>query len=201
MKKIMVMCGVLAAFGTTALAAGDEDALSGRLKADFRTKGIAGLARLDQDAVQATCTQHHPEDLPRALVKYLETQQLAGVRYPADGKYLGDWKKGEALAQDGRGMTWSDSPDSPVGGNCYNCHQLAPQEASFGTIGPSLRHYGKIRGNSAAMQQYTYSKIYNAKAYNLCTNMPRFGHVGALTEAQIKDLVALLLDPESPVNK
>jgi sulfur-oxidizing protein SoxX len=31
--------------------------------------------------------------------------------------------------------------------------------------------------------------------------MPRFGHVGALVDSQIKDLVALLLDPESPVNK
>ncbi|MEO8136346.1 MAG: sulfur oxidation c-type cytochrome SoxX, partial [Betaproteobacteria bacterium] len=31
--------------------------------------------------------------------------------------------------------------------------------------------------------------------------MPRFGHNGILTEKQIKDVVALLLDPESPVNK
>jgi sulfur-oxidizing protein SoxX len=31
--------------------------------------------------------------------------------------------------------------------------------------------------------------------------MPRFGHFGALTEQEIKDLVALLMDPESPVNK
>ena len=31
--------------------------------------------------------------------------------------------------------------------------------------------------------------------------MPRFGHSGILTEAQIKDVVALLMDPESPVNK
>jgi sulfur-oxidizing protein SoxX len=31
--------------------------------------------------------------------------------------------------------------------------------------------------------------------------MPRFGHAGALGEKQIQHLVALLLDPESPVNK
>ena len=31
--------------------------------------------------------------------------------------------------------------------------------------------------------------------------MPRFGHKGILTEEQIKDVVALLIDPESPVNK
>jgi sulfur-oxidizing protein SoxX len=31
--------------------------------------------------------------------------------------------------------------------------------------------------------------------------MPRFGHNGVLTEEQITDLVALLLDPASPVNR
>ena len=51
------------------------------------------------------------------------------------------------------------------------------------------------------MQKYTYNKIFNAKAYNACSEMPRFGHVDALKPEQIKDLVALLLDPESPVNK
>jgi sulfur-oxidizing protein SoxX len=51
------------------------------------------------------------------------------------------------------------------------------------------------------MQKYVYSKIYNAKSYNVCSEMPRFGHVGALKPEQIRHLVALLLDPESPVNK
>ena len=31
--------------------------------------------------------------------------------------------------------------------------------------------------------------------------MPRFGHTGVLTEAQVRDVVALLMDPNSPVNK
>ena len=37
-------------------------------------------------------------------------------------------------------------------------------------------------------------------AYNACSGMPRFGHAGVLTPAQIRDLMALLLDPKSPVN-
>jgi hypothetical protein len=32
------------------------------------------------------------------------------------------------------------------GGNCYNCHQISKEEISFGTIGPSLYNYGKLRG-------------------------------------------------------
>jgi sulfur-oxidizing protein SoxX len=51
------------------------------------------------------------------------------------------------------------------------------------------------------MQKYAYGKIYNAQAYNACTNMPRFGHNGILTEAQMRDVTALLMDPASPVNK
>jgi len=169
------------------------------LKRDFKTKGIATADRLHEDGVQAICnrTSDHP---PKAVAERLEKDQLDGVRYPVDGKLMGDWKAGEKLAQSGRGMTWSDSAGVPGGGNCYNCHQIGPQETSFGTIGTSLYQYGKLRGNTPETQKYTYAKIWNAKAFNLCSAMPRFGHAGALTEAQIKDLVALLLDPQSPVN-
>ena len=93
------------------------------------------------------------------------------------------------------------SPPGVAGGSCYNCHQLSPAEASYGTIGPSLLAFGKVRGNTTEVQRYVYGKIYNAKAYNLCSQMPRLGASGTLTPEQIKDLVALLLDPASPVNK
>jgi sulfur-oxidizing protein SoxX len=98
-------------------------------------------------------------------------------------------------------MTWSDRAGTPAEGSCYNCHQVGPHESSFGTIGPSLLGFGKSRGSGADMQRYVYGKIYNAKAYNLCSQMPRLGHSGTLTAEQIKDLVALLLDPASPVNR
>jgi sulfur-oxidizing protein SoxX len=98
-------------------------------------------------------------------------------------------------------MTWNDGNDGANGGSCYNCHQIGPDETSFGNIGNSLRQFGNTRGNSPQMQKYVYEKIYNAKAFNLCSSMPRFGYAGTLTEQQIKDLVALLLDPNSPVNK
>lgn len=170
------------------------------VKRDFQAKGIAGTDRVLMDGLQAICnrTGNHP---PEYMAKQLEADQMAGVKFPADGKLMGDWKAGEALAQSGRGMTWSDKVGIPNGGNCYNCHQISPQELSFGTIGPSLKGFGKLRGNTPETQKYVYSKIFNAKAYNACSEMPRFGHAEALTEKQIKDLVALLLDPASPTNK
>jgi sulfur-oxidizing protein SoxX len=123
------------------------------------------------------------------------------VKYPADGNYLGDWKAGEKIAQNGRGMQSSDKVGDANGGNCYACHQLSKEEISFGNIGPSLHQYGKLRGSSEAIVKYTWAKLYNAQAFNACSKMPRFGHNGVLDEKQLKDVMALLLDPESPVNK
>ena len=89
----------------------------------------------------------------------------------------------------------------PNGGNCYACHQLTKAEVSYGTIGPSLLDYGKIRKFSEADTKAAYEKIYNAQAAYPCSNMPRFGTNKVLTIDQIKDLVALVMSPDSPVNK
>ena len=178
------------------------------IKRDFHDKGIAKVERLNQDSVQSMCTKYL-DNPPIDGMERLQAEQEKAIKWPADGKYMGDWKAGEKLAQSGVGMTWSDKPDAIPGGNCYNCHQLSAKEIAYGTIGPSLLHFrlnfGKTRSGESRsteeLQRFAYGYIYNAKAYNLCINMPRFGHLGILTEAQIKDLVALLLDPESPVNK
>ena len=169
-------------------------------KRDFQSKGIAGIDRLTTDKLQDVCNRSANNPSPD-ISAVIEHEELERIKLPMDGSLIGDWKAGEKLAQAGTGMTWSDKAEAPIGGNCYNCHQLSKQEISFGTIGPSLLNYGKLRGNSPEIQNYTYSKIYNSKAFNICSAMPRFGHVGALNERQIKDLVALLLDPDSPVNK
>ncbi len=172
------------------------------MKHSFRESGQAKLDRLDQDEVQATCSQYETHDkVPKDIAERIEKSQLATVKYPADGKFLGDWKAGEAIAQSGVGKQFNDDPSRPSGANCYACHQLTPQELSFGTIGPSLLGYARLRGASPDIARYTYAKVYNAEAFNACSNMPRFGHNGILTEQQIKDVVALLLDPASPVNK
>ena len=171
------------------------------LRASFKERGQAKLDRLNQDDPQAMCSISDGKPLGKEDQAKLEKAQRALVRYPADGKLLGDWRQGERIAQSGVGKQFSDNPANPSGGNCYACHQMSPQEISYGTIGPSLLRYGKLRGNSEAIQQYTYSKIWNAQAYNACSNMPRFGHNGILTEQQVKDVTALLLDPNSPVNK
>ena len=202
----------LTALGLTSCASGPSPAeLDAQFKAlmnsSFRDEGIAKIDRLQQDPGQAACSGAQAPDA--ATAKRIETGSLLTIKPPVDGKYLGDWKEGEKLAQNGRGMTWTDKSAAPGanGGNCYNCHQIGKAEISFGTIGPSLYQYGKLRGvqnpddpAARAVVAYTWGKLYNAWAYNACSHMPRFGHKGLLDETQMKHLMALLLDPTSPVN-
>lgn len=192
---------VLLASASYAADSDTAKAVVAMLKSDFKSKGPATVERvLNQDEAQRVCSET-PKDLPREAAAALEAGQLKTVRYPADGNYLGDWKAGERIAQNGRGMQSSDAAGSANGGNCYACHQISKEEISFGNIGPSLYQYGKLRGQTDAVMKYTWAKIYNAQAFRACSSMPRFGHNGILDEKQIRDVMALLLDPASPANK
>ena len=164
------------------------------------------LARLSQDDGQKMCSavRNDAAKIPPAQLDAFIGRSRAEIRYPANGRMMGDWKRGENIAQSGYGQRFGTDPDDPQrpnGGNCYACHQLAPKELSFGTVGPTLFGYGRQRGASVAMQKFVYEKIYNAWIVFPCSNMPRFGHHGFLTPEQIADAVALLLDPASPVNQ
>ncbi|HRE12650.1 MAG TPA: sulfur oxidation c-type cytochrome SoxX [Usitatibacteraceae bacterium] len=172
------------------------------MKASFKVRGQAKLDRLDQDDMQRLCSQYVGEKvMPKEIAQQLEKAQQALVKYPADGKLLGDWKRGERIAQSGVGKQFSDDPARPAGGNCYACHQLTKQELAYGTIGPSLYNFAKTRGFGADIQRYAYGKVFNSQAFTACSSMPRFGHAQILTEEQMKDVVALLMSPDSPVNK
>jgi sulfur-oxidizing protein SoxX len=171
------------------------------LQSSFQAKGQAKLDRLDQDEVQRLCSTVRPgHALAPEAAHRIEAAQMAAIRYP-QGSLVGDWKSGEKIAQQGTGKQYSDNPAQPSGGNCYACHQLDTAEVAYGNMGPSLHRFGATRGYTAEMQQYVYAKVYDSDAFSACSNMPRFGHMGILTEQQIKDVVALLMDPKSPVNQ
>jgi sulfur-oxidizing protein SoxX len=212
-KTIIVGAAVAAAIvaaGCSTLPSGaelDAQALAS-IKASFRDQGIAKVDRIQQDLGQSACSSDKaPTD---AVAEQVMMQARQTVKWPTGGQYIGDWRQGERIAQSGRGMTWTDTSTatSANGGNCYNCHQISKEEISFGTIGPSLYNYGKMRGvrdvtaeTAQPIIEYTWMKIWNSKTYNACSNMPRFGHAGLLDEKQIAHIMALLLDPKSPVNQ
>ena len=214
MKKIacLILCTAFLVAGCAVVPSGPElDKLTAVIvKASFRDEALVKVGRLAQDDTNRECSAADVAGKPidEKIGKAIEEANLKAIKWPSDGKFLGDWKQGEQIAQSGRGLTWTDAAGQANGGNCYNCHQIDKKEISFGTIGPSLYNYGKLRGvtnpdsaEAKPIVEYTWGKIWNSKAYNACSNMPRAGHSGILTEAQVRHVVGLLLDPKSPVNQ
>ena len=207
LKKLLAISGFIFAAGLVqapAFAQQKNDPKFNKMIQDsFRAEGIAGLNRIDQDATQKFCSdpQFANSKQGEAMREKIQKINMDSIQQPSDGKYIGDWKNGEKIAQSGRGATWTDKADTPIGGGCYNCHQIDPKEISYGNIGPTLTGYGKLRGYSQEVVTYTWNRINNSKAYNACSNMPRFAHFKLLNEQQIQDVMALLLDPASPVNQ
>ena len=169
-------------------------------------EGGTGRDRLTQDETQKICTDVALSGKPidAATAEKVKAMARASIKYPAGGIKIGDWQHGRELAWSGFGFRTAHRPDDhskrEPGATCYNCHQLATDRTG-GTIGPSLTNYGKIRGAEPEIQKYVYDMIYNPNATFPCTNMPRFGANGILTEQQIADVMAYLFDPESLVNK
>ncbi|MEQ1698269.1 MAG: sulfur oxidation c-type cytochrome SoxX [Hyphomicrobiaceae bacterium] len=204
MMKRFVMTAILVLGAGQALAAdpvtvpaAEVEAIVGAM---FKSAPEDWKPRVTLDETQRICTE--TRNNPKAADgEKLIARELATVVYPEDGNVMGDWKKGQEVAQKGTGGQFSDKPDTYRGGNCYACHQMAKSELSYGTLGPSLQGYGKLKNFDAAANKAAYAKIYNAQGVFACSNMPRFGYHKFLSIEQIKDVTAYLMSPESPVNK
>jgi sulfur-oxidizing protein SoxX len=205
MRKLVILLAAAGLAAATAALAQTKPSVDPAkadvaMKAAFPKAPADWLPRLVGDQTMRECSEHRNAP-PAALASAIQVREKATIQYPVDGKLLGDWKKGNALAQSGYGLRFTDYPPKNVnGGNCFACHQLTKQEISFGTVGPSLLAYGKIRKFSEADIKAAYEKIYNGHAALPCSLMPRFGTNNVLTIDQIKDLTALLMSPDSPVN-
>lgn len=162
------------------------------------------LTRLQQDQTQIDCTNARANP-SEALAETIRAREAKHIVYPEDGKLMGDWKAGRKIFDDGFGYRIGSfipsNPNAVRGGNCYACHQGEAAESAWGNLGSSLQGFGKQRGQSAPVVKYTYEKIYNSRASNACSAMPRLGHNKILSPRQVADLTAYLLSPESPINK
>ena len=204
MKIIPIIASAVLAFAGSALAAdkvsikpADVDAA---VKSMFKSAPADWQSRVEQDETQRICSDTRNNPAAADLEK-IQAREQATISYPADGKVVGDWKKGEKVAQTGSGGQFSDDPAAEKGGNCYACHQMARSELSYGTLGPSLAGYGKSRNFAEADAKVAYAKIFNAQSVQPCSMMPRFGYHKFLTVDQMKDVTAYLMSPDSPVNK
>lgn len=201
MKKLSTLLALLALAAPAGAQEITQARLDAAIQAAFPTANETFKPRLTPDETLAQCSAADNSPAKEAAAA-IEKRERAKIEYPADGKFLGDWQKGERVAQSGYGLRFSDYPARQAnGGNCYGCHELTKKELSFGTVGPTLREYGKLRDFKEQAAKDLYEKIYNAQAIYPCSLMPRFGANKVLTIEQIKDVVALLMSPDSPVNK
>jgi len=201
----LALAASLAAFPLTASAQTapktvDPAIVDAYVKSTFGSAPQEWQERIVPDETLKDCNKYH-NNVPSAEADAITRRELAKVVYPADGNFLGDWKSGAKIANNGRGGQFSDPPGTVAGGNCYACHQMERKEVSFGTLGPSLTNYGKDRKFAPEEAKMAYTKIFDSQAVFACSNMPRFGANKVLSEQQIKDIIAFLFDPESPVNK
>ena len=151
LRTLLASGVLLALIGCTAMPdAVDLDRLTQSIvRASFRDQGIVKTSVLfETDETNRLCSQADAsgQALSEEQTRAIEESNLKAVRWPSDGQFLGDWRQGETIAQSGVGLTWTDSAKTVNGGNCYNCHQIDPKEISYGTLGPSLVQYGKLRG-------------------------------------------------------
>jgi len=208
MKRVLTLAALVLAAGSlttsayaqTAAKTPDPALVDAYMKSTFGKAPPEWQARIEPDETLKTCNAYHNE-VPSAEAEKITAREMARVVYPADGKFLGNWKEGAKIANNGRGGQFSDPPDTVAGGNCYACHQMEQKEVSYGTLGPSLTNYGKDRKYDPQEIKNAFTKVYDSQAMFACSNMPRFGVNKVLSEQQIKDIVAFLFDPESPVNK
>jgi sulfur-oxidizing protein SoxX len=208
MKRVLTLAALVLAAGSlttsayaqTAAKTPDPALVDAYMKSTFGKAPPEWQARIEPDETLKTCNAYHNE-VPSAEADKITAREMARVVYPADGKFLGNWKEGAKIANNGRGGQFSDPPDTVAGGNCYACHQMEQKEVSYGTLGPSLTNYGKDRKYDPQEIKNAFTKVYDSQAMFACSNMPRFGVNKVLSEQQIKDIVAFLFDPESPVNK
>jgi L-cysteine S-thiosulfotransferase len=163
-----------------------------------------------QDLTQRECTLYGNRPPDREAVAIMEREWRAIV-YPADGVIFGDWQRGAELARNSgtAGPGAGQGARMAIGGLCAACHELEHGNVSNPRVatpsmpdkaGPALTGYGRNRSNAASEAKLLYEQIYSSNAVIACSIMPRFGSHNVLSPEQIRDIVAYLLSPESPVN-
>lgn len=200
----LALAGGLLIAATSAIAQDrpqvDAARIDTMMRAMFSRVSPEWQARAQLDDTQRACTERRNQ-VSAAEADAIQARERATVVLPPDGNFLGDWRKGFQVANNGRGGQFSDPAGTVAGGNCFACHQMDPKEVSYGTLGPSLAAYGRDRNYDPELIRDAYIKIYNSQAAVACSNMPRFGAMKVLTIDQIKDVLAYLFDRQSPVNQ
>ena len=206
-RHMIILAGLAVLFAGAAVAQQKKDGadpilVDKAIEKSWATAAPDWQARLDQDETQKVCSQYRNSP-PKEMAAAIVAREQAAIVYPADGKLMGDWKNGEKLAESGYGGRFTDYPAAaaPTAATAMPATSWPRRRSATARWGPSLLEYGKIRKYSEADIKAVYERIYNPHAAIACANMPRLGASKFLTIDQIRDLVAYVMSPDSPVNK
>ena len=99
MKKTILISAALLAVPFASVQA--QSAYDKMMKSGFEAKGQAGLDRINQDATQKFCSdaKNLTDEKSGAKRAEIEKINMATIKQPSDGKYIGDWKSGERTGQ------------------------------------------------------------------------------------------------------
>ena len=139
-KRLVILAacaGLSPARRLSAAAAAGQSAASvdTAIKSSWATAAPDWQPRLAQDETQKACSQYRNAP-PKAVADAILAREKATIIYPADGKLMGDWKKGEKLAQSGYGGRFTDYP--PRAEQRRQLLRLPPARRQ----GAELRHAG-----------------------------------------------------------
>src|SRR5262245_7211485 len=87
--------------------AGGQVPVEAAIKASWTRAAPDWQSRLVQDETQKVCSQYRNAP-PKAVADAIIAREKATLQYPPDGNLMGDWKKGEKLAQSGYGGRFTD---------------------------------------------------------------------------------------------
>src|ERR1044071_1199545 len=85
------------------------------IKAAFPTAPADWASRLTGDETMQQCSANR-NNPGKDVASAIQQREQATIVYPPDSNFMGDWKKGEALAQSGYGLGFPDYPSRQGGG-------------------------------------------------------------------------------------
>ena len=203
----ILLVAVSIAVGTQGTQARGRDSIEVVIEEGWGKAPVGTGRTMRQDRTQRECTLYGNAPPDRAAVAIGE-REWRSIVFPSDGTVLGDWRRGETLARslpretavrDGEVPSPPREAEAPAA-QCLSCHQLDRRDIGQQRSGPALIGYARTRGQYPGSAKLVYEQIYNSNAVVACSAMPRFGAHKVLSPEQIRDIVAYLLAPDSPVN-
>ena len=89
----------------------DEARIDAATRAAFPRASADWLARFKADQTLEACSRYRDAP-PAEMALTIAARESATIQYPPDGKLIGDWKRGEQMAQSGYGSLYRLSGDT-----------------------------------------------------------------------------------------